>query len=46
MRLLLKENVQLKARIIALEHRLDKSSRNSSKLPSSDGLAKAKAKMG
>ena len=39
------ENVRLKARILALEHRLGKSSRNISKPPSSDGLAKAKAKV-
>ena len=43
-RLLLKENAQLKVRITELEHRLGKSSRNSSKPPSSDGLAKAKSK--
>ncbi len=36
------ENAQLKARIIAFEHRLGKTSRNSSNPPSSDGLAKSK----
>ena len=39
------EIVSLKARIMALEHRLSKGSRNSSKPPSSDGLAKVKAKV-
>lgn len=43
-RLLLEENAQLKVRITELEHRLGKSSHNSSKTPSSDGSVKARAK--